>query len=239
VVDTLETIYTPPQLFDMTSPVSFSNDSGFRSTHSNTPFQFPWQATSQPNGSDEYNSIPFEPNASSVSPTNIIVKQENNLNTLTPTLNCNAQLFATFPDSNDVFDLLIDDKEPTNYSCRENFDSMLRENLIATVESAGITTPDIPLAVEISTYVDAYWEYIHPHAPIFFKPGFVAHFVPEGILLGMCSLGALALGTMQHATALNIYTRAVVRDACLLISCTNFSDGIQGTVSYMMSKGCY
>lgn len=208
-----------PKLFDMTPPASFSNDSGFPNIHSNSPFQFAWQSTSHSHDSDDYNtSLPFEPSASFATPMDIILKQDTKLNStyaFTPTLNCSAQLFPTFPENNDVFDLLIDDKEASSYTCAEIVDSILRANLIATVQSAGVSVPEIPVAMDLSIYVSAYWEYIHPHAPIFFKPGFVAHFVQEGILLGMCALGALAMGALQHANALNICTKAVVKEVRL------------------------
>jgi hypothetical protein len=216
MLDSAESVFSPPQMFDMTSPASFTNDSGFQSAHSNVPFQFAWQPTSLSHGRDEYNtSLPFEPSHSSVSPMDIIMKQDSKLNSASPfsagALH-NAQLFAAFPDSNDVFDLLIDDREPATYTRKEIIDSSLRANLIATVQAAGVTATEIPPAIDLSTYVSAYWEFIHPHAPIFFKPGFVAQFVQEGILFGMCALGALAMSATQQAITLNICAKAVIQD---------------------------
>lgn len=216
MLDAGELGFSPPQLFDMTSPASFTNDSGFHSAHSNTPFQFSWQPTNLSHGSDEYNTgLPFEPSASSVSPMDIIMKQGTKLTSSNPFTTGalhNAQLFATFPDSNDVFDLLIDDKEPSSYTRKEIVDNMLRGNLIASAQSAGIAVPEIPVAMDLSTYVSAFWEYIHPHAPIFFKPGFIAQFVQEGILLGMCALGALTMSAKQHALALNTCAKAIIKN---------------------------
>jgi len=219
MLDTGELAFSPPQLFDTTSPASFTNDSGFHSAHSNTPFQFSWQPTNLSHGNDEYNTgLPFEPSASSVSPMDIIMKQGSKLtssNPFTTGVLHNAQLFATFPDSNDVFDLLIDDKEPSNYTRREIIDNMLRGNLIASAQSAGVAVPEIPVAMDLSTYVSAYWEYIHPHAPIFFKPGFIAQFVQEGVLLGMCALGALTMSAKQQALALNTCAKAIIKNVHL------------------------
>ena len=236
-----EPSFSPPQLFDMTSPASFTNDSGFSNIHSNIPYQFAWQATSRSHGSDEYNTtLPFEPRASSISPMDIIMKQSNKLapNPFIPGALYNTQLFATFPDSNDVFDLLIDDKGPSEYIRKEIVDSILRGNLIAAAQNAGVSVPEIPVALDLSTYVSAYWEYIHPHFPVFFKPGFVTHFVQEGVLLGICALGALTVGATQHAVALNICTKAVVKEVCYSQNFINFSDGFRGIVSCMTFKGC-
>jgi hypothetical protein len=216
ILDTGETVFSPPQLLDMTSPASFTNDSGFHSATSNTPFQFSWQPTSLSHGNDEYNTaLAFEPDASSVSPMDIVVKQGSKLpltNVYIASTLPNAQLFATFPDSNDIFDLLIDDKESPLYVRKEIIDSILRENLIAAAQNAGVTVAEIPVAMDLSTYINAYWENIHPHIPIFFKPGFVAQFVHEGVLFGMCALGALAVGATYHAVALNTCTKAVITD---------------------------
>jgi hypothetical protein len=147
----------------------------------------------------------------------IIMKQDSKLSSSNPFTSGaihNAQLFAAFPDGNDVFDLLIDEKEPAQYSRREDVDAMLRGNLIATIQNAGIKVPEIPIAADLSTYVSAYWEYIHPHVPVFFKPGFVAQIVPEGTLLGICALGALTMGATHHAVAISHSARAVVQKVC-------------------------
>ena len=213
MVDT-ELSFSPRQLFDMTSPTLFTNDSGFPNIHSNPPYQFAWPATSRSHGSDKYNTtLPFEP---SISPMDIIINQSNksSSNPVTPGALHNAQLFTAFPDSNDVFDLLIDDKAPSEYMRKEIVDSMLRGNLIAAAQNAGVPAPAIPGEMDLSTYVGAYWEYIHPHFPIFFKPGFVTHFVQEEVLLGMCALGALTMGATQHAVALNNCTKAVAKEVC-------------------------
>ena len=227
MVDT-EPIFSPTQLLDMNSPASFTNDSGFPSTHSTTPYQFEWQATSCSHGSDEYNTtLPFEPSASSFSSMDIVMNNSYKLssNPFTPEAQHPARLFAAFPDSNDVFDLLIDDKEPSGSMRQEIVDSILRGNLITAAQNAGVSVPEIPVEMDLSIYFSAYWQYIHPHFPIFFKPGFVAHFVQEGVLLGMCALGALTAGAMQHAVSLNICTKAVVKEVCcsiiLLILATN------------------
>jgi hypothetical protein len=220
--------FSPGQLLDMNSPASLTNDSGFPTTHSSTPYQFEWQATSRSSGSDEYNTtLPFEPSASSFSPMDIVMNDNYKLpsNPFTPEAQHPARLFAAFPDSNDVFDLLIDDREPSGSIRQEIVDSMLRGNLITAAQNAGVSVPEIPVEVDLSIYVSAYWQYIHPHFPIFFRPGFVAHFVQEGVLFGMCALGALTAGAMQHAVSLNICTKAVVKDVycsiILLILATN------------------
>jgi Fungal specific transcription factor domain len=219
ILDTSDT-FSPPQLYDITSPTSFTTDSGVHNIHCNSAFQFAWQPTNKSHGSDEYNpGLPFEPNASAFSPMDIIMKQSSKLGTnpFTPSALDSTQLYSAFPDSNDVFDLLIDDKDPSTYTKREIVDAMLRDNLIATARSAGVVAPEMPAAVDLSTYVNAYWEFIHPHMPIFFKPAFVAQFVPEGILLAMCSLGALTVGATQHSLALNVCAKAVVKEACFTI----------------------
>ena len=110
---------------------------------------------------------------------------------------------------NDVFDMLIDDKPL--YARKEIIDAMLRGNLIATIEAAGIPSPEVPAPMDLGTYVSAYWECIHPHLPIFFKPGFIPQFAQEGVLLGICALGALALNAHQHASNLIICAKAVVQ----------------------------
>jgi hypothetical protein len=215
LLDTTDT-FSPPQLYDITSPASFTNDSGVNNTHCNTTFQFAWQPTSKSHGSDEYNTgLPFEPSTSAVSPMDIIMKQSVKLgvnNPFTPSALNSTQLFSAFPDSNDVFDLLIDDKDPSSYTKREIIDAMLLGNLIATAQSAGVVTPEMPAAVDLSTYVNAYWEFIHPHIPFFFKPAFVAQFVQEGVLLAMCSLGALTVGATQHSLSLNVCAKAIVKE---------------------------
>lgn len=124
----------------------------------------------------------------------------------------NAQLFAQFPDINDVFDLLIDQKGQDIYARPEVVDAMLRDSLIVSIQAAGIPVPELPVPTDLSTYVCAYWELIHPHLPILFKPGFVAQFTPEGTLLGMCALGALTLNNERHALALNASAKAVVKN---------------------------
>jgi len=124
----------------------------------------------------------------------------------------NAQLFAQFPDINDVFDLLIDQKGSDSYARTEVVDTMLRDSLVVSVQAAGVAIPDFPAATDLSTYVCAYWELIHPHLPILFKPGFVAQFAPEGTLLGMCALGALTLNAERQAVALNASAKAVVKN---------------------------
>ena len=215
ILDTNDT-FSPPELYDITSPTSFTNDLGFPSTHSNTPFQFAPALTNKSLVSDDYNTgLPFEPSAYSVSPMDIIMKQSVKLGTndpFTPSALNSTQIFAAFPDSGDVFDLLNDDKDPSGYSQEEIVDAILRGNLITFAQNAGVATPEMPAAVDLSAYVSAYWEYIHPHAPIFFKPAFVAQFVPEGILLGMCSLGALTVGATQHGLALNVCAKAIVKE---------------------------
>jgi hypothetical protein len=222
MVDSLDD-FSPPQHYtpsDVTSPASFTTDQGY--PNSNT-YQFAWQRTTMSHGMNEYNTaLPFEPSHSSVSPMDIIMKQDSKLtssNPFTTEALHNAQLFAAFPDGNDVFDLLIDEKATAGYSRREDVDSMLRGNLIATIQNAGITIPEIPTAADLSTYVSAYWEYIHPHVPVFFKPGFVAQIVPEGTLLGICALGALTMGATQHAVAISGCARAVVAKVSSRIHC--------------------
>jgi len=215
ILDTSDT-FSPPNLYDLTSTTSFMNDSRLPNTHSNTPFQFAWQPTNKSHGIDEYNTrLGFEPSAYSISPMDIIMKQSANLGTddpFTPGALNRTQILAAFPDSSDVFDLLIDDKDPLAYSKKELVDAVFRGKLIAIVQNAGVATPDIPAAVDLNAYVNAYWEYIHPHLPIFFRPAFVIQLIQEGILLGMCSLGALTVGAMQHALALNVCAKAVVKE---------------------------
>jgi hypothetical protein len=227
MVDSLEDFSPPQQHYtpsDVTSPASFTTD------QNSSTFQFAWQPTTMSHGSNEYNTaLPFEPSHSSVSPMDIIMKQDSKLTSANPFTSGalhNAQLFAAFPDGNDVFDLLIDEKEPAAYTRKEDIDSMLRGNLIATIQNAGITVPEIPTAADLSTYVSAYWEYIHPHVPVFFKPGFVAQIVPEGTLLGICALGALTMGAMRHAIAISRSARAVVQKV-LPWCITNCSAGKQ------------
>lgn len=218
MLDTNEVEYSP-HLLDITSTASFTADSGFNSAHSNTPFQFSWQPDARSHGTDEYNTgLPLDASPHSISRMDIFMKQGSKLNGTPVSPDCvhNAQLFAAFPDSNDVFDLLIDDKDSSQYTRKEIVDSMLRGNLIATTQSAGISVPEIPVAVDLSIYVSAFWEHIHPHCPIFFKPGFVAQFVQEGILLGMCALGALTMGAIQHALSLQTCAKAVARDVSRL-----------------------
>lgn len=215
MMDTSDTTFSPPQLFDMTSPASF--DSGMHSTHANTPYQFSWQPTSRSHGNDEYNTgLPFEPSHSSVSPMDIIMKQGTKLpasNPFSVGAMSNPQLFAIFPDSNDVTDFLIDDKEPSSYTRKEPVDAMLRSHLMATIELLpGVIAPQVPPAADLSTYISAYWEFIHPHVPVFFKPGFVAQFAQEAIVLGMCALGALTMNATQDAVALHTWAREVVKE---------------------------
>lgn len=138
---------------------------------------------------------------------------------------------------NDVFDMLIDDK-PNAYVRKEIIDAMLRGNLIATVEAAGVVAPEVPVAMDLGTYISAYWEYIHPHLPIFFKSGFVPQFAQEGVLLGMCALGALALNAFQHARNLTVCAKAVVRHVLAPFYRTDSSVGIMGIVSYPMYRVC-
>jgi Fungal specific transcription factor domain len=214
LLDTSDT-FSPPELYDITSPASFTNDSGVNITQCNTAFQFSWQPTLKSHGNDEYNTgLPFEPSTSAVNPMDIIMKQSFKLganNPFTPSALNSTQLFSAFPDSNDVFDLLIDDRDTSSCTKREIVDAMLRGNLIATAQSAGVVTPEMPAAVDLSTYVNAYWEFVHPHMPVFFKPSFVAQFVQEGVLLAMCSLGALTVGATQHSLSLSIYAKAIVK----------------------------
>ena len=151
----------------------------------------------------------------------------------------NAQLFAQFPDINDVFDLLIDQKGSDTFSRIEAVDAMLRDSLIVSVQAAGIAIPELPVPTDLSTYVCAYWELIHPHLPILFKPGFVAQFAPEGTLLGMCALGALTLNAERHALALNASAKAVVKTVSSFKKVTNCSVENKDSVSYRMFKGCY
>ena len=216
MLDARELSFSPPQLFDTTSPSSFTNDSGIHSGHSNSPFQFSWPPTNFSHVSDEYNTdLLFEPRDTSSSPMDILTKQESNLTASNQFMQgsfYNGQMSAAFPDGNDVFDLLIDEKDPSSYTGTEIIDNMLRGNLIASAQSAGVAAPQIPVAMDLSTYLSGYWEYIHPHAPIFFKPGFVARFVQEGILLGMCALGALTVSAKAHALALNTCAKAVIKN---------------------------
>ena len=128
----------------------------------------------------------------------------------------NTQLFAQFPDINDVFDLLVDQKGTDGYTRAEVVDAMLRDSLIVSIQSAGIEVPELPISTDLSTYICAYWELIHPHLPILFKPGFVAHFAPEGSLLAMCALGALTLNAERHALALNAAAKALVKNVLSL-----------------------
>ena len=215
ILDTSDS-FSPTHLYDITSPTSFTNDSGLPNIHSNTHFQFAWQPTNKSHGIDEYNTGQgFEPSAYSISPMDIIMKQSIKLGTNDPfipsALN-STQIFAAFPDSSDDFDLLIDDKDPLAYSKKEIVDAVFRGKLIAIAQNAGVATPEIPAALDLNAYVNAYWECIHPHLPIFFKPAFVTQFVQEGIVLGMCSLGALTVGAVQHALALHVCAKAVVKE---------------------------
>jgi hypothetical protein len=212
-MDTSDT-FSSPQLYEITSP-SFTNDSSFQTAQSNTQFQFTWKPTNDSHGCDEYNpSLPFEPSALSMSPTEIITKQSVKFdanNPFSPSALNSAQLFVAFPDGDNVFDLLIDDGT-LSYSKNEIVNAMLRGNLVAMAQNGGVETPEIPAAVDLSTYVSAYWEYIHPHIPIFFKPAFVAQFVQEGVLLGVCALGALTVGATHHGLSLNVCAKAIVKE---------------------------
>lgn len=242
--NTADNSFSPQQFLypDVTSPASFTNDSGFQSAHSNTPFQFAWQSTTRSHGSNEYNtSLPFEPSHSSTNPIDIIMKQGSKMNSGNPFAAQaihNAQLFAQFPDINDVFDLLIDQKGTDCYTFAEIVDTMLRDSLIVSIQSAGIAVPELPVSADLSTYVSAYWELIHPHLPILFKPGFVAQFAPEGSLLGMCALGALTLNSERHARALNAAAKAVVKDVPSFLKSTNPSDETRDSANCRMCKGC-
>ena len=216
VLDTGDMTFSPHQLLDMTTPTSFTNDFGFSRAHSNTPFQSTWQPVLRPYSSDDYNTTTlFYPTASSISPMDFIIKQETDLASSSPFTSGdpnNAQSFATFSESNDVFDVLIDDQELYSYSRKEIVDNMWRENLVIALQNAGISMPDIPAATDLGSYIDEYWEQIHPHIPIFFKPGFTVQFAYEGVLLGMCALGALSKGATKHAVCLNFCAKTVVKD---------------------------
>jgi hypothetical protein len=205
----MENMYSPPQGTMHHSP---DVDSVLHSSHSNTPFQFAWQPTCQSHGSNEYNTgLPFEPTHSSVSPIDIIMKQDSKIDpthTFTASTIQNAQLFA-FPDVN-VFDLLIAEDKTTDVT-KDIIDGTIRAKLVAAVQSVGTSLVEMPSAADLSEYVDAYWANIHPHMPIFFKPAFTASVIPEGILLAMCALGALTLKIEFDAVRIIAYAEMVVQ----------------------------
>jgi hypothetical protein len=215
----LENMFSTPQGFlqnDLTSPTAMPQpDTALNSSHSNVPFQFSWQPTCQSHGSNEYNTtLPFLPSHSSVSPIDIIMKQDAKLcpsNAFTAGAVQNAQLFANFSDVNDVFDLLIaEDKAPSDPR-KDVIDSKIRGNLVATIQNTRNQLVELPPAEDLSDYVDAYWVSIHPHMPIFFKPGFVASIASEGVLLAMCALGALTMNVTHDAVRIISYAQMVVQ----------------------------
>lgn len=215
----MESMFSPPQPYlsqDLTSPADIPhNDPALNSSQSNTPFQFAWQPTSQSHGNNEYNTaLPFEPSHSSVSPIDIIMKQDSKLcssNAFSAGAIQNAQLFANFPDVNDVFDLLLPDDKNAPDSKKDVIDQNVRANLIAAVQSARNPLVEMPSAADLSDYVNAYWLNIHPHMPIFFKPGFLASVVSEGILLAICALGSLTMNITHDAVRIISYAQAVVQ----------------------------
>jgi hypothetical protein len=151
----MDDVHSFSQSFANPTSTSTTDDSDFTKFNSNVPFQFTWQATSRSHGSNEFGTaLPFESSHSSVSPIDVILKQENKLdsiNLFSSEAVQNTQLFSSLGEEVDFFQTFERTVPPTP---KEPVDTIGRDNLLSAIQSSGVQCPDLPSSadwVSIST----------------------------------------------------------------------------------------